>query len=190
MTQANSRQMKTENQEYSVSVQHSSSFVTTKFARLLRWMPVHALIPTGLHLWSMHIILFHSTLTFSLEEMLVEWTLWCTAAKSGPACSTVFSMCLLFRECTWALKLPLAPKSRVSLLVYVHLWEGEREGGRRSNSKSWGQDRFKHAGVSLMSCTSLSEHLSYHSRWGSAWKARSSLSAFLLLQYFLWCFLF
>lgn len=86
--------------------------------------------------------------------MLVEWTLWCTAAKSGPACSTLFSMCLLFHECTWALKLPLASKSHVSLHVYVHLWEGESEGGRRSNSKSWGQNRFDHAGVSLMSCTS------------------------------------
>lgn len=86
--------------------------------------------------------------------MLVEWTLWCTAAKSGPACSTLFSMCLLFHECTWALKLPLASKSHVSLHVYVHLWEGESEGGRRSNSKGWGQNRFDHAGVSLMSCTS------------------------------------
>lgn len=37
-----------ENQEYSVSVQHSASLVTMKIARLLRWMPVKALIPTGL----------------------------------------------------------------------------------------------------------------------------------------------
>lgn len=102
ITRANSSQMKTENREYSASVRHSFSFVATKIAHLLRWMPVNTLIPTGSRLWSVHIILFHSTLTFSLEEMLVDWTLWCTAAKSGPACSTLFSMCLLFHECTWA----------------------------------------------------------------------------------------
>lgn len=44
--------------------------------------------------------------------------------------------------------------------------------------------------VSLMSCTSLSEHLSYHYRCGSEWKASSRGSAFLLQQYFLWCFFF
>lgn len=88
------------------------------------------------------------------------------------------------------LKLPLASKSRVSLLVYVHLWEGESEGGRRSNSQSWGQNCFDHAGVWLMSFTSLSDHLRYHYRCSSEWKASSRGSAFFLLQqYFLqWSF--
>lgn len=76
------------------------------------------------------------------------------------------------------LKLPLASKSRVSLLVYVHLWEGESEGGRRSNSQSWGQNCFDHAGVWLMSFTSLSDHLRYHYRCSSEWKASSRGSAF------------
>lgn len=181
--------MKTENRDYPVAVRHSSPFVITKVVRLLRWMPLNTLLPTGSCWWSVHIILFHSTLAFSLQEMLVKWTLWCAAAKSGPACSALFSVCLLFHECTWALKLPLASKSRVSLLVYVHLREGEGEGegeGRQKGS-NWGQNCFDPAGVSLMSCSSLPEHLRYHHRCGSEWEESSTGSAFLLQHYFLWC---
>lgn len=119
--------------------------------------------------------------------MLVEWTLWCAAAKSGPACSALCSVCLLFHECTWALKLPLASKSRVSLLVYVHLWEGEGEGEGRQKGWNWGQRCFDPAGVSLMSCSSLPEHLRYHRGCGSEWEASSTGSAVLLQHYFLWC---
>lgn len=183
ITQTNSRQMKTENRDYPVAVRHSSLFVITKVVRLLRWMPLN----TGSCWWSVNIILFHSTLAFSLQEMLVEWTLLCAAAKSGPSCSALFSVCLLFHECTWALKQPLASKSRVSLLVYVHLWEGEGEGEGRQKDSNWGQSCFDHAGVSLMWCSSLPEHLSYHHRCGPEWEASSTGSAFLLQHYFLWC---
>lgn len=175
--------MKTENQEYSVSVQHSSSFVTTKSTLLLRWMTVNTFIPTGSRLWSVHIILFHSTLTFLLEEMLVEWTLWCTASESGPACSTLFSMCLLFHECTWALKLALASKSRVCLLVYVHLWEGARETVQQQELRT----------KSLWSRWSVANVLHLFVRTSEVpfqvWKASSRGSTFLLQQYFVCRFL-
>lgn len=183
ITQTNSRQMKTENRDYPVVARHPSPSVITKVVRLLRWMPLNTLLPTGSCWWSVHIILFHPTLAFSLQEMLVEWTLWCAAAKSGPACSALFSVCLLFHECTWALKLPLASKSRVPPLVCVRLREGEGEGEGRQKGSNWGQNSFDHAGVSLMSCSSLPEHLRYHHRCGSA----AQEARFLLQHYFLWC---
>ena len=61
------------------------------------------------------------------------------------------------------------PTRAASLCLCVYMRERERDGSRDASIED--KDSFDHTGVSLMSCSSMSEHLRYHHRCGREWEA-------------------
>lgn len=95
-----------------------------KTCDFLLFINIFMCIKSQCYISGAHIMLFHSTLVILPQERLGWMNPVMCCIQMWPCMFFFVSMCLLFHESTWALKLPTAPPSCASLCVHMRVRGG------------------------------------------------------------------